>query len=220
MNPNVAVFLVHFSNVLMLLSYSVRNILWLRWFAVSAAITVIPYYFYRQEILWPPILWAAVFLCINLFQIARIYAERRPVRFSPDEQTLYDMGFHSLAPRDFISLVLAGEWRDAQPGEQPLTEGQPVSSVCIATAGTVQISRLGKALTTVKPGHVLGTALALTGNASPVSASFTAAGRYIRWPLANLRTFLDAKPELREAIHALVSRDLADKLETTASMIP
>jgi len=34
----------------------------------------------------------------NLYQIWRIYMERRPVALSPDEQTLYDMGFHSLRP--------------------------------------------------------------------------------------------------------------------------
>jgi hypothetical protein len=30
-------YLVHLSNVLMLVAYSVRDILWLRWFAVAAA---------------------------------------------------------------------------------------------------------------------------------------------------------------------------------------
>ena len=29
-------YLVHFSNILLLVSYSVRNMLWLRWFAVAA----------------------------------------------------------------------------------------------------------------------------------------------------------------------------------------
>jgi hypothetical protein len=37
-------YLVHFSNVLMLVAYSVRDILWLRWFAVAAALTNIPYF--------------------------------------------------------------------------------------------------------------------------------------------------------------------------------
>jgi hypothetical protein len=37
-------YLVHVSNFLMLISYSVRDILWLRWFAVGAAFIVMPYY--------------------------------------------------------------------------------------------------------------------------------------------------------------------------------
>ena len=42
MNVSTAEYLVHFSNVLMLVSYSVRDILWLRWFAVAAALTNMP----------------------------------------------------------------------------------------------------------------------------------------------------------------------------------
>jgi hypothetical protein len=36
--------LVNFSNILLLVSYSVRDILWLRRFAMAAALTNIPYF--------------------------------------------------------------------------------------------------------------------------------------------------------------------------------
>src|SRR5262245_58715230 len=109
-------YLVHFSNVLMLVSYSVRDILWLRWFAVAAALTNITYFLLQPTTLWPPIIWALVFTTINLYQIRRIYLERRPVILSEDEQKLYKMGFSSLRPREFISLLLAGEWKTAAAG--------------------------------------------------------------------------------------------------------
>jgi len=64
MNMHAIDYLVHFSNILMLLSYSVRDILWLRWFAVGAALTNIPYFLLQGTVLWPPILWAAVFTTI------------------------------------------------------------------------------------------------------------------------------------------------------------
>src|SRR5690242_13034498 len=105
--------LVHFANVLLLISYSVRSMLWLRWFAVASAVTALPYYLAQEEVLWPPVLWALVFIALNIYQIARIYAERRPVVLSADEQTLYDMGFQTLRPRQFLSFVVTGEWKDA-----------------------------------------------------------------------------------------------------------
>lgn len=77
MNAHATSYLVHFSNVLTLVSYSVRDILWLRWFAVAAALTNIPYFLAQPETLWPPVMWALVFTTINLFQITRIYLERR-----------------------------------------------------------------------------------------------------------------------------------------------
>src|SRR5262249_24049935 len=109
-------YLVHFSNILLLVSYSVRDILWLRWFAVAAALTNMPYFLLQHTVLWPPVLWALVFTAINLYQISRIYLERRPVVLSPDEQRLYALAFQPLRPREFVSLTLVGEWKDAAAG--------------------------------------------------------------------------------------------------------
>ena len=211
-------YLVHFSNILLLVAYSVRNILWLRWFAVAAALTNMPYFLYQQSILWPPILWAGVFTAINLYQIWRIYMERRPVVLSPDEHTLYDMGFHSLTPRDFVALVMVGAWNDAATGDKMMREGQPVSSVCIAIRGTVRIHGHGSDLGVLEPGHVVGSALALTGKASPFDATFTEPGRYISWPLAKVRRFTEGRPELQSALQHLVNQDLARKVERLASV--
>jgi CRP-like cAMP-binding protein len=209
----VTEYLVHFSNILMLVAYSVRDILWLRWFAVAAALTNIPYFVMRPEKLWPPVVWALVFTTINLVQIMRIYLERRPVKLSEDEQTLYDMAFRSLRPREFVSLMLAGEWKDAARGDEVLTEGKPVSAICIAISGTVHVRQRGRDLADLEPGHVIGTALALTGDPSPVDARFTGAGRYMCWQLHDIRTFLDKRPELRVTLQGLVNRDLARKLD-------
>lgn len=35
---------------------------------------------------------------------------------SKDEQKLYDLGFRSLRPREFVSLSLVGAWKSARPG--------------------------------------------------------------------------------------------------------
>jgi Popeye-like protein len=209
-------YLVHFSNILLLVSYSVRNILWLRWFAVAAALTNMPYFLYQPNILWPPVLWAGVFTAINLYQIWRIYMERRPVALSPDEQTLYDMGFHALTRRDFVALVMVGAWHAAAAGDKMLTEGHPVSSVSIAVRGMLRIHVRGRDLGLLEPGHVVGTAVALTGKPSPFDATFTEPGRYITWPLAKVRRFTEGRPELQSALQRLVNEDLARKLESLA----
>jgi hypothetical protein len=218
MNAHFAEYLVHFSNILMLVSYSVRDILWLRWFAVAAALTNIPYFLLQRDVLWPPVLWALVFTTINLFQIARIYLERRPVVLSADEQRLYDMGFRSLRPREFVSLTLVGEWKDGVAGNRILTEGQPVASICIAISGSLDVHRQSEYMTTLQPGQIIGTTLALTGGVSPVDAAFTGRARYICWPLSGIRAFLDRRPELRVTLQGLVNRDLAGKVERLLSV--
>jgi hypothetical protein len=217
MSLQPADYLVHFSNILLLVSYSVRDILWLRWFAVAAALTNIPYFLLQGTVLWPPVLWALVFTAINLYQIARLYLERRPVKLSADEQALYDLSFRSLRPREFVALSLVGEWRSAAVGERIVTEGEPVSSLCISISGSAEVRKDGTPIGALRPGHLIGTALALTGETSPVEMTFTEPARYMRWSLPSLRTFMDKRPELRVMLQGLVNRDLAGKLERLLS---
>ena len=217
MNMQPLDYLVHFSNILLLVAYSVRDILWLRWFAVAAALTNIPYFLLQGTVLWPPILWALVFTAINLYQIARLYLERRPVVLSEDEQKLYDLGFRSLRPREFVSLSFAGEWKSAQSGERVVTEGEPVSCLCIAITGSAEVRKHGQSIGALRPGHLIGSALAISGDPSPVEMTFTDPARYIRWSLPSLRRFIDKRPDLRVTLQGLVNRDLAAKLEALLS---
>ena len=217
MNIQAADYLVHFSNILLLVSYSVRDILWLRWFAVAAALTNIPYFLLQGTVLWPPVLWALVFTSMNLYQIARIYLERRPVVLSADEQKLYDLAFRSLRPREFVSLSLVGEWKSVEAGARVVTEGEPASYLCISITGSAEVRKGGEAIGTMRPGQIIGTALALTGDPSPVEMTFTEPARYMRWPLPSLRRFMDKRPDLRVTLQGLVNRDLAGKVERLLS---
>ncbi len=206
-------YLVHFSNILLLVSYSVRDILWLRWFAVAAAFTNIPYYLLQGTVLWPPVLWGSVFAAINLYQIARIYMERRPVVLSADETKLHSLAFSSLRPREFLSLALAGEWKEAAAGEKLLIEGQEAAQICIPIEGRVAVLRQGEQVGTLGPGDLVGTALVLAGTPSPVDAAFIGRARYMSWPVGSLRSFLDKRPDLRIALQQLANRDLSRKVE-------
>ena len=217
MNVQPVDYLVHFSNVLLLVAYSVRDILWLRWFAVAAALTNIPYFLVQGTVLWPPVLWALVFTAINLFQIARIYLERRPVVFSMDEQKLYDLSFRSLRPREFVSLALVGEWKSTEAGERVVTEGEPVSHLCISITGSADVYKRGERVGGLSPGDIIGTALVITGDPSPVDIIFTEPARYMRWPLPSLRRFMDKRPDLHLTLQGLANRDLAGKLERALS---
>ena len=207
-------YLVHFSNVLLLVAYSVRDILWLRWFAVAAALTVIPYFLVQDQVLWPPVLWGGgVHSDQPVSDRAHLYGPTAG-ELSADEQRLYDLVFDSLRPREFLSLALVGEWRDAAAGEQLLTAlAKPAARVCIAISGDIEVRSGETSVGSLAPGHLVGTALVLTGNPSPVDARFVAAGRYIGWSTQTLRVLLDKRPDLRVALQQVTSRDLAAKLE-------
>jgi hypothetical protein len=62
--------------------------------------------------------------------------------------------------------------------------------------------------------------MALLGDASPVDAVASESTRYLCWPLAGIRAFLDRKPELRSTLAQLTNQELARKMLQAASSPP
>jgi hypothetical protein len=80
MNSFFPNYFIHAANVLLLIAYSVRDILWLRLFAVGAALISVPYFVLQPTTLWAPLSWSVVFAAINLLQSWRLFMERREVK--------------------------------------------------------------------------------------------------------------------------------------------
>ena len=55
------------ANVLLLVGYSIREVLWLRLLAAASFLIAIPYYALQPTPLWAPIIWNSVFATISLF---------------------------------------------------------------------------------------------------------------------------------------------------------
>ena len=121
-NPN---YFIHAANILLLVAYSVRDILWLRLFAVAASLISLPYFVLQPTPQWPPIAWSVVFAGINAFQSWRLYLERRPVKLTPDEDEVRRLAFPQLASRKVLQLVNLGSWNTTGPGERLIEHGTP-----------------------------------------------------------------------------------------------
>src|SRR5215831_12322331 len=68
LNPNL---FLHAANVLLLVAYSVRDVLWLRLFAVAASLIAIPYFVLQPTRLWVP---HCVELCFCVYKSVSIVA--------------------------------------------------------------------------------------------------------------------------------------------------
>src|ERR1700742_325745 len=97
--------LIHAANVLFLVSYMVRDILWLRILTVIATLCLIPYYFTRPEPMMVPIYWSLVFAALNVYWIVRLLLERAPMRLNSDEQRLCELVFRTMPPREMVRLL-------------------------------------------------------------------------------------------------------------------
>ena len=209
-NPN---YFIHVANVLLLVAYSVRDILWLRLFAVGASLISIPYFVLQPTMLWAPLSWSVVFAAINLPQSWRLFIERRPVKLTPEEEEIRWLVFRDLPPRKVLQVLSVGSWTTLEVGERLIESGKPPETVSLIVRGKVRVTRDGRVLGELIAGDVVGSALILSGIPAEIDAVVVEPGRVMRWEIGALERYLNANPETRTIMLQHVARDLAEKVE-------
>jgi CRP-like cAMP-binding protein len=210
-------YFIHAANILLLVAYSVRDILWLRLFAVAASVVSIPYFLLQPTILWAPLGWTVGFAGINLLQSWRLFMERQPVKLTAEEEEVRRLVFKDLPPRKVLQVLSIGSWVTAQPGERMIESGTVPDAVSLIVNGKVRVTRDGHVVGLLGAGQVVGSALILSGLQSDVEAVVETPLRAIRWQLGTLERYLNANPETRTAMQRHLSRDLAMKVKHLAS---
>jgi Popeye protein conserved region len=209
-NPN---YFIHAANVLLLVAYSVRDILWLRLFAAAASLISIPYFVLQPTMLWAPLSWSVVFAAINLLQSWRLFIERRPVKLTSEEQEIRRLVFRDLPPRKVLQVLSIGSWNTLEIGERLIESGKRPETVSLIVRGKVQVTRDGRVLGELIAGDVVGSALILSGIPAEMDAVVVEPGRAMTWEVGALERYLNANPETRTILLQHVARDLAEKVE-------
>ena len=206
-------YFIHAANVLLLLAYSVRDILWLRVLAVASSLAAIPYFLLQPTPLWAAFGWSVLFTGINSFQTWRLLVERRPVKLTAEEEEVRRLVFRDLAPKKVLRVIGVGTWASPASGERLIEHGKPIESISLIVRGKVHVTRDGRLLGELGPGEVVGSALLLSGARAEVDAVTTEPTRIIRWNAATLERYLDANPDTRSLFQQHLARDLAGKVE-------
>jgi CRP-like cAMP-binding protein len=206
-------YFIHGANLLLLVAYSVRDILWLRLFALASSLIAIPYFVLQPVPLWAALGWTIVFVGVNLVQSSRLILERRPVKLTPDEEHIRRVVFPHLPPRKVLHVLSIGYWTAADCGEQLIKHGTPVGSVSLLVRGKVQVTMGEHLLGDLVPGNIVGSALLLSGVPPEVDATVVEPVYAMTWDLGTLQRYLDANPETRLAMQRHLAIDLAAKLE-------
>lgn len=204
--------LIHVANVLLLLSFLVRDILWLRLLNVAAGIAFIAYLSSGTPFVWAPVAWNALFLAINFVQIWRLILERRPVRLAADELALYLLAFRGLTQREFARLLAIGRWSDAQAGERLVEQGVDLDRILVIFSGATEVVVKGARVAELKPGQLVGEMAFLTQSKTSAAVVAMVATRYLALPTKELRTLFKDHPELRAGMQMLIGSDLVAKL--------
>ena len=214
--------LVSVANVVYLISYSVRDILWLRILTVVGATLLMPYYYFQIVPLWAPISWNVVFVAINIYWIVRLMLDRRPVPFSDDERRLYRLAFRNMNERDAFKLFRMGTWSSQPAGTTLLTQGQPVNALSLIVDGQVSVEMNGTQVDTLGEGRFLGGIALLnrdTHFTTPVTVKTKNPIRTIIWQFADLDTQFAKDTELHIAVEASLGLEISRFLQTARAQL-
>ncbi len=207
--------LLHTANVLYLFAFMVRDILWLRILTVVAALCLVPYFYFRPEPLMLPIYWNLAFTSLNVYWIVRLLLGRRPIKLSHEEQTLCELVFRTMTPREMIKILKLGTWHDADAGECFVKRGDPLDRLIVIYSGKACVEVDGNHVTDLEPGQFIGSISYVTEETAPASVVSLEPTRYVCWPKSNLNRFMSKNPDLHIALKTTLAIDLAKWLQGT-----
>jgi len=215
--------LVNTANVFYLISYSVRDIFWLRVLSVIGALILLPYYYLQNAPLWAPIGWNLFFTGINLFWIVRLLLERRPVPFTETERHLYEIALRNFTERDAYNLLKMGAPQTVAAGTRILTQGQHVARLTLIVDGEVRVDMHGNRVDTLGEGRFLGGTAFLShdpGFKAPVTVTALTPVHVIVWDMPALNAELQKQPDLAISIEASLGLEVSRFLQSARLQIP
>ncbi len=203
--------LIHLANLLILGSFLVRDILWLRVLSILGGLAFIGYFgFAIEQPLMAPVYWNSLFTVINLYQIGRLLAERRPVFLDEREQRLHQLAFQGLSPRELTRLLAAGQWQNRS--DVLVASGSTPDRLMLLCDGTANVHADDTHLASLGAGQFVGEMAWLTGDAATAEVRADGDVELMSWPFAGLKQLLHEQPGLNAAVQRHLGSDLAAKL--------
>ncbi len=96
---------LHLANVLYLISFLARDMLWLRVLTCAGLVMGIVFFTCQPVPLYGCTLWHLVFLVINVVQIRRLVLERRQLRLTQEQEKVGEATFHDLSRDELLTLL-------------------------------------------------------------------------------------------------------------------
>ena len=137
---NIATLAGHLAFGLIAFSFLVKDILYLRILSILASLFSVLYNFYIPvEPMWLAINWNIIFVLVNIYHIAVIIYEKRPVKMSTKEKELHETMFRGLTPVEFLKITKIAQWKKYKTPLPIITQGKPVKDLILIYNGTVDV---------------------------------------------------------------------------------
>ena len=206
---NIATLAGHLAFGLIAFSFLVKDILWLRVVSILASLFSVFYnYVIPANPMWLAINWNIVFVVVNLYHIAVIIYEKRPIKMEPKDKELYETLFKDLSPVEYLKISKVAEWKSFKSGETIIRQNHLVTDLILIYNGTVDVVVGTKKVAELKDGQFVGEMSFLTEKSATATCIVKHDTECLVWKQPEFKELLKRNPSLYYTIQSLLSNQL------------
>ena len=206
---NLANIAGHLAFGLIAFSFLVKDILWLRVVSILASLFSVFYnYVIPVNPMWLAINWNIVFVVVNLYHIAVIIYEKRPIKMAPKDKELYETLFKDLSPVEYLKISKVAEWKSFKSGETIIRQNHLVTDLILIYNGTVDVVVGTKKVAELKDGQFVGEMSFLTEKSATATCIVKHDTECLVWKQPEFKELLKRNPSLYYTIQSLLSNQL------------
>ena len=206
---NIATIAGHLAFGLIAFSFLVKDILWLRLVSILASSFSVFYnWVIPIEPMWIAIHWNFVFIALNLYHIAVIIYEKRPIKMAPKDKELYETLFKELSPVEYLKISKVAQWKTYKSGETIIRQEHMVPDLILIYNGTVDVAVDGKSVARLKDGQFVGEMSFLTEKSATATCIVKHDTECLVWKQPEFKDLLKRTPSLYYTIQGLLSNQL------------
>tara|TARA_R100000008_G_C3536801_1_gene142502 strand:- start:333 stop:845 length:513 start_codon:yes stop_codon:yes gene_type:complete len=166
--------------------------------------------------MWIAIQWNIIFIILNLYHIAVIIYEKRPVKMDDKNTELYETLFKDMTPVEYLKISKSAEWRKCQPGEKITRQGAPVKDLVLIYNGTVDVQVDSDKVAELKDGQFVGEMSFLTEKPATATCVVKHACECVVWRQQEFKELLRRNPSLYFTIQSLLSAQVSSNLVSSS----
>ena len=206
---NIATIAGHLAFGLIAFSFLGKDILWLRFVSILASLFSVLYNFYiPDQPMWLAINWNIVFVLVNLYHIAVIIYEKRPIKMAPKDKELYEILFKDLSPVEYLKITKIANWKTFKSGETIIRQEHLVTDLVLIYNGTVDVVVDKKKVAELKDGQFVGEMSFLTEKSATATCIVKHDTECLMWKQPEFKELLKRNPSLYYTIQGLLSNQL------------
>lgn len=214
---NIATLAGHLAFGLIAFSFLVKDILYLRLLSILASLFSVFYnYTIPTEPMWLAINWNLIFVMVNLYHVAMLIYEKRPVHMEPKDKELYETMFKELTPVEYLKITKIAEWKKLSNGTKIITQDARVFNLNLIYNGTVEVQVDGKTVAELKDGQFVGEMSFLTEQPATATCIVKHETELLVWKQKQFKDLLKRNPSLYFTIQSLLSTQVSSNLVSTS----